>query len=557
MFFKLQLLTTDIEKDNPLNRLPYATDAPFNAYSRQHEPTCLSNTRVDLLHEIQSWVSGQDERFIFWLNGFAGTGKSTIARTIARKYFDEGRLGASFFFSKGGGDVGHASKFCTTIAVELAKKSETLQHYICDAIQKNSNIASQSLSDQWNHLVLRPLSLLTGDLHPPSYILVVDALDECEDKQDIQIILQLLAEAQSLNRVQLRVLITSRPELSIRHSFNQIPMTTHRDYVLHSLSPSIIDHDITIYLEFNLQFLAQEHSLGNGWPGEETIKILVQRANGLFIWAATAYRLIREGGKRRFIRQRLSTILEASTSISGPEEQLNKIYLTVLKQSLPVTCSAMEREELLSILRTILGCVVVLLSPLSVLSLTRLLDLQREDVDDSLEGLHTILDIPKDESRPIRLHHPSFRDFLLNKDRCNDLSFFVDQKQAHQGIVSNCIQLMSASLTEDICGVTVTGFLVTDIDQDRINQCLSPEVQYACLYWIEHLQKSDIQLADNDQVHQFLQNHFLHWLEALSWMQMISEGILRIITLETMARVRVPPTYFKRLLIMYSRKLNA
>ncbi|OCK98911.1 uncharacterized protein K441DRAFT_540150, partial [Cenococcum geophilum 1.58] len=57
-----------------------------------------------------------DERYIFWLNGLAGIGKSTIAYTIARKYYEENRLGVSFFFLKGGGDVSYAVKFFPSIA---------------------------------------------------------------------------------------------------------------------------------------------------------------------------------------------------------------------------------------------------------------------------------------------------------------------------------------------------------------------------------------------------------------------------------------------------------
>jgi hypothetical protein len=56
---------------------------------------------VGLLEEICDWVDSEDERCI-WLNGLAGTGKSTIARTVARRYFEQKRLGASFFFSRGG-----------------------------------------------------------------------------------------------------------------------------------------------------------------------------------------------------------------------------------------------------------------------------------------------------------------------------------------------------------------------------------------------------------------------------------------------------------------------
>jgi hypothetical protein len=63
--------------------------------------------------------------------------------------------------------------------------------------------------------------------------------------------------------------------------------------------------------------------------------------------------------------------------------------------------------------------------------------------------------------------------------------------------------------------------------------------------WIQHLQKSGAQLYDNDQVHQFLEAHLLHWLEALSWMQKISEGILAIASLESIALVSIILAYHK------------
>src|SRR6202034_1980325 len=119
-----------------------------------HDPICLPGTRVDVLNEITAWVNSDDERCVFWLNGMAGSGKSTIARTIARQYYEQDRLGASFFFSKGGGDVSDAGKFFTSIATQLAKTSATLKRCICEAIAKHGDIAKQALRDQWNQLVL-------------------------------------------------------------------------------------------------------------------------------------------------------------------------------------------------------------------------------------------------------------------------------------------------------------------------------------------------------------------------------------------------------------------
>jgi hypothetical protein len=136
----------------------------------------------------------------------AGTGKSTIAHTIARAYFEQGRLAASFFFSRGGGDAGNARKFVTTIAMQLAVHIPSVQPYVCDAITERPTIASMSLWDQWRQLVLRPLLKLGGNDTYPLFIVIIDALDECEDEDDIRIILRLLVEARSLKDVRLRVL---------------------------------------------------------------------------------------------------------------------------------------------------------------------------------------------------------------------------------------------------------------------------------------------------------------------------------------------------------------
>ena len=519
-----------------LDKLPNATQASFNSSEKQYHPICLQNTRVGVLKEIRAWANGQDEKCIFWLNGLAGTGKSTIARTIAHEYSEQKCLRASFFFSRGGGDVGHAGKFFTTIAVQLANQSPSLKNNICGAISENNNITSQSLRDQWRYLVLQPLSRLDGNFPQLSYLLIVDALDECEGENDIRTILQLLAEARSLKTVRLRILLTSRPEIPIRHGFFHIPGAEHQDFVLHRISPAIIDHDMSIFLEYDLGLIRQERALDACWPGDQAVKRLVQGAGGLFIWAATACRFVREG--KRFAAKRLAKILEGSnTSITAPEKHLNEMYITVLKHSIFPDYTDGEKEELCSMVRHILGSIVVLFSPLSADSLGRLLRATIEDVNQTLEDLHAILDIPEDETCPLRLHHPSFRDFLLDKHRCEDLNFWVDEKQAHRTLAASCIQLMSTSLKQDICGADAPGVLITNVKNSQIEQCLPPEVQYACLYWIQHLQKSGSQLYDNDQIHQFLQMHLLHWLEALSWMRKISEGIRAIISLESIALV--------------------
>lgn len=528
-------LTHILALDAILNRLPYAVKAPFNSYQRQHEPTCLPGTRVDILQEIYDWADRQDEHFIFWLNGLAGTGKSTIARTVARRFFDQDRLGASFFFSKGGGDVGHARKFFTTIAFQLAKKSSSLHRYICDAVTDHSDVANQSLQDQWRQLIFRPLSKF-DDSSCPSCILVVDALDECDDENNIRVILHLLAEARSLKMVQLRIFITSRPEIPIRYGVYELPKAEHQDFILHNIAPVIVNQDISRFLEYNLKIIRRECHLASNWPCEQDIGRLIQNAHGLFIWIATACRFIHEG--KRFAKKRLALILEGgSSAVIGPEKRLNEIYFNVLEHSICLAYTDKEKEEFCSTLRHILGSIVVLLSSLSAYSLSKLLDVTKHDVDQTLDDLHAILDIPEDHTRPLSLHHPSFRDFLLDKDRCTDLQFWVDEKKANGALANSCLELMSKKLRSDICSLCSPGTLAAEVQRDTINQCLPKEIQYACLYWVQHVQKSETQLQDNGQVHVFLKEHLLHWLEALSLMSKAPEGVLAISSLESYIQV--------------------
>ncbi|KAH6705121.1 hypothetical protein BKA61DRAFT_679870 [Leptodontidium sp. MPI-SDFR-AT-0119] len=167
--------TENTKFDRPLSQLPATPQAAFNSLENQHGPECLSNTRVDILQDITSWADGSDARCIYWLDGMAGTGKSTVARTAARIYYDRGNLGGSFFFSRGGGDVSLAEKLFTTLASQLAAKNPSAKRHI----QENQDIALCSLRDQWNQLILSPLSKAIGKA-PATIVLVIDALDECD-----------------------------------------------------------------------------------------------------------------------------------------------------------------------------------------------------------------------------------------------------------------------------------------------------------------------------------------------------------------------------------------
>jgi MoxR-like ATPase len=95
---------------------------------------------------MYKWIDGDEKSCVFWLNGWPGTGKSAIARTIARCYHAEGCLAASFFFARGGSDCSHAGLFVTSIARQLAdNKALGVQQLIRGSLEEHSQIAKQTL----------------------------------------------------------------------------------------------------------------------------------------------------------------------------------------------------------------------------------------------------------------------------------------------------------------------------------------------------------------------------------------------------------------------------
>jgi hypothetical protein len=108
---------------DPLKLLLYAPNASFNASGKEDNPFCLSGTRVGVLDYIRAWIDRKDKRHIFWLSGWVGTGKSIIARIVAREYYDRKRLVTSYFFVKDGGDTSRATKFVDIITAQIAYKS--------------------------------------------------------------------------------------------------------------------------------------------------------------------------------------------------------------------------------------------------------------------------------------------------------------------------------------------------------------------------------------------------------------------------------------------------
>jgi hypothetical protein len=464
----------------------------------------------------------------------AGTGKSTIARTIAQSFASYGQLGASFFFKKGEGERGNASRFFTTIATDLVKHEPGMLPGIRKALDEDSAISQRALKDQFEKLILQPLLEIKQARSPVlTRIVIIDALDECEREQDIRVILQLLALTKDIRPAPLRVVVTSRPELHIRLGFKQMPDSTYQDLVLHEVAKSTIERDIRLFLEHELGAIRRERMLSSDWPAIHEILALVELAVPLFIYAATVCRYI--GTKAGDPEEYLKKVLQYPKAAFS---QLDRTYLPVLDQLL-VEQEERDREDWLHAFRRVIGSIVLLESPLSVGPLARLLQIPQKQVERRLDALHSVLSVPDNKDVPIRLLHLSFRDFLVNPQKQGKSMFWVDEKSTHKKLASCCLKLMSgpSGLRQDMCGLLGPGVLRSEIDDRTVASNLLPELQYACRYWISHVMQSQQDIVDRDTTHLFLQKHLLHWLEAMSLIRESSRCVHLLDSLQTLTGV--------------------
>lgn len=503
--------TDHMNRNIDLEKLPIADSAAWDSFANRNEDECLDGTRTDLRHDIAEWATLPQKKCIFWLNGMAGTGKSTISRTMARLFQNNGVLGASFFFKKGEADRGNASRFFTTLSRDLViRKPETLL-FIQAAIQHDPDIATKSLSHQFEKLLLHPLQ----KSRLSRIVIVIDALDECENEQDIRVILRLLPQINQ-SSIQAQVFVTSRPELPVRLGFEKIS-PQYEDIILHEIPEPIIEHDISLFMEDKLKTIQEDFGLPPSWPDKKDVQALVQMAIPLFIFAATMCRFI--GDDQWDPIEQLTKVLKYQP-VRLNSKMGNTTYLPVLDQLL-TNQEETEREELVLEFQAVVGPIVLLFQPLSIPALEGLLDIPKSKIHVRLRSLHSVIYIPKELENPVRPFHLSFRDFLLDP-QTRKTPFWIDERQTHQTLTTRCLTVCR-NLRRNICELSSPGTQRTDIDRRTIDHFLSPELQYACRYWAHHLVKGNDPIVHD--AFGFLREHFLHWVEAMSLLGLISEVV--------------------------------
>ncbi|KND86202.1 hypothetical protein TOPH_09171 [Tolypocladium ophioglossoides CBS 100239] len=492
----------DADQKSVLSRLPVADGASFDSHADEDEATCLDGTRRELLDKVKKWADDSARERIYWLQGKAGTGKSTLARTVAYDLAAADRLAASFF-KRGEPDRGNARRFFTTIAAQLVQRLPAVAGHVRNAMETAPDVTGKRLEDQFEKLILRPMEAAHCDVSMAGMV-VIDALDECDGDQDVKAIIYQLSRANRPTEAPLKFFVTSRFEPPIQLGFENI----HGQYLelpLHAIPETEIRRDIRAFLESRLEQIQREFRLPSDWPHEEQVQKLVKMAAPLFIFAATACRFIGDRRRRGGPKKSLEKFLQYENGSSD----FNTTYRPILDQMLGLDDSG--EEEVIEDLQQVVGSIIILAAPLSAASLERLLQKSTEDLNRLLGLLHSALDIPSERCAPIRLFHQSFRDYLIDrKGGANE--FMVDERRTHKILAARCLQLLSESghLKEDICGLREPGKAREHIDMRTVESFLPSEVQYASPYWVHHLKGSTARLNDSHPALQFLQRHLLH-----------------------------------------------
>ena len=454
------------------------------------------------------------------MNGLAGTGKTTIAQTIAERVFAGGQLGASFFCSHDFLDQSNLNFMFPTLAVQLAHKYTKFRSILIPLVQSNPGVINESLCRQMEKLIVQPLKE-SGI----STVVVIDALDECKDEEPASAILSVLGQfIPEIPKV--KFFLTGRPEQWICEGFRLPWMSEATDvFVLHEIKPSQVDSNIQLF--FRHSFL---ETGPDGWPTKGQLDLLCERAAGLFVYAVATVKFVSQRNKDpeeqldRLLKFPKSSVYEGKTKFN-PNKTLDSLYMSILQEAF-----GDDHPEDDPKIHSILGAVVLAANPLSSLMIGTLLGFGTKGVFLQLLSVHSLLILQEDFNYPVWPFHKSFPDFITDPTWCINQRFCVSPPNQHSELLIGCFELMNQELEKNMCKLpdAITNNDVDDL-WERPKQYISNSSQYACKSWHKHFVDLHIVPGHTPRItsilHQFLEEKLLFWLEVLSVLGTVRDAV--------------------------------
>ncbi|KAL5637535.1 hypothetical protein ACGC1H_004079 [Rhizoctonia solani] len=519
---KKQLETTLLRGMYPVDDAKY--DSGYSTTIRRR--ACTAKTREAVLETLQNWTTNLKSRKIYWMNGMAGTGKTTIAYSFCEWLKLTNRLGASFFCSRISSTCRSLIQIVPTIAYQLARFSPAFRSKLCVVLNDDPDGGRLNVAQQFEKLVNQPM-LNAKNAMPDSVVIVIDALDECDDNYSVRLLLDLLLKF--AEHLPLKFFVSSRPEPIIRERMMSQGGTSRSIVYLHDIEESIVEEDIKKYITEALTFMTPP-------PSSKQVGILAKRSRNLFIYAATVVRYIYLDDTSVDSSARLESILEAIGSAramsSNRYEDLDLLYTTVLGAVFKTRLEEEEKGRMRRVLRT----VVCAREPITAVTIAALAKLTERQVWSALQSLRSIVHVPEN-SNLISTLHASFPEYMLDESRSKELC--CNEASSNETMVHRCFDVMKSELKFNICALG-NSYLMDDQVHDletRVTRYISPTLSYVCRYWASHLRVSPASGDTNQMVLEFLSDRLLFWMEVLSLSRCIGTGAPMIQQAQTWLRI--------------------
>ncbi|KAH7338678.1 WD40-repeat-containing domain protein [Rhizoctonia solani] len=477
---------------------------------------CTPETREKVQESLQAWARDPTGAKIYWMNGMAGTGKTTIAYSLCSWLEDNLLLGASFFCSRILSSCRDLTQIVPTIAYQLANYSYAYRSALCTILEDDPDASSRNVTRQFDKLLKGPLSQMK-DAMPEGVVIVIDALDECQDHYGVRLMLEVLLRLATT--LPLKFFVTSRPEPSIYDKMSSPSGSSPSMLHLHDIEQSIVQEDIKKYLFEVLGSMSPS-------PSPDQIENLAKQAGKLFIYAATAARYILPDAAHVDSSARLRAMLQVNADSSGTGKhkkkykELDMLYATILSAALNE--DILEDEELL-VMKNVLSTILCAREPLSARTVASLLGLTEQQVLSTLQPLRSVLHV-SEGGESISALHASFPDYMFNLSRSG--SFYCDIK-AHNGQMAEwCFDVMDKELRFNICQLESSYVLDKDVPDlvDRVKRLITAALLYACRYWGQHIQLGISSTILHSRLLSFVSKKVLFWMEVLNLSGNISIG---------------------------------
>ncbi|TPX30758.1 hypothetical protein SmJEL517_g05739 [Synchytrium microbalum] len=468
----------------------------------------LPNTRDSVIREIRQWMLDDAGEQCYWLNGVAGSGKSIVAAAIVKELEDARIPVVPFFckFDQAGQD--EVRSLIRTMAFGLARALPEycllLHQLFATSKTFGDGYTAETLFEQ---LILNPLN----DIHQPTdrMVILIDALDEVGQTEeggsngslDRQSLLGLFANPTRMARLPswVKFIITSRPEDDIAQSLTRSFATKRID-----LDAKYNQDDIRFYITTRMD---RSRPLLPSAEWEDVINMLVIKSTGLFLWATIVCEILRRCSTELYL-QRLLTDIDSGNAIRG-ETAMDDMFARVLH--LAIADEDKEWiEDWLASYKAVVGVIICLKSSLSVHAVASLVYKNPEEVRRIIARMPSVFEscIQDDGTRmveTIRIIHKSVADYLTDKNRCRDLRFYIDTREAEGVLSSHCLQILTRELK----------FSATTSLPDKVAALMGKVIgstsylDYICKFWMDHLSSENVASStpNSHTVNRFLNAH--------------------------------------------------